>query len=70
MVYDPNGSTNSALISLVQGTISFAAGQVAKTGDMKVETPVATMGIRGTYVKVDIEANNGPTKFQCCANPC
>ena len=26
MVYDPNGSNNSSLISLVQGTISFVAG--------------------------------------------
>jgi hypothetical protein len=46
--FDPNGSGNVALISLVQGTFAFVAGQVAHTGDMKIETPVATMGIRGT----------------------
>lgn len=50
MVYDPNGSSNSSLLSLVQGTITFVAGQTAKNGDMKVDTPVATMGIRGTAV--------------------
>jgi hypothetical protein len=50
MIYDPNGSNNSSLISLVQGTISFVAGATAKKGDMKVDTPVATMGIRGTAV--------------------
>ncbi|MEH2564017.1 FecR family protein [Bradyrhizobium sp. AZCC 2289] len=43
MIYDPNGSNNSSLISLVQGTISFVAGATAKHGDMKVDTPVATM---------------------------
>src|SRR6266702_7646153 len=50
MVYDPNGSNNSSLLSLVAGTISFVAGETAKHGDMKVDTPVATMGIRGTAV--------------------
>ncbi|MDN4988465.1 FecR domain-containing protein, partial [Bradyrhizobium sp. WYCCWR 13022] len=52
MVYDPNGSNNSSLLSLVAGTITFVAGQTAKHGDMKVDTPVATMGIRGTAVLV------------------
>jgi fibronectin-binding autotransporter adhesin len=55
MVYDPNGSNNSSLISLVAGTISFVAGQTAKHGDMKIDTPVATMGIRGTAVLVQID---------------
>ena len=31
MVYDPNGSNNSSLLSLVQGTISFVAGATAST---------------------------------------
>ena len=68
-VYSAGGSNNSALISLVQGSISFVAGQVAKTGDMKVDTPVATMGIRGTAVLVEIYANNGQTKFSVMVEP-
>ena len=55
MIYDPNGSDNKSLLSLVQGTISFVAGATAKNGDMKVDTPVATMGIRGTAVLVEID---------------
>lgn len=55
MIYDPNGSDNKSLLSLVQGTISFVAGATAKHGDMKVDTPVATMGIRGTAVLVEID---------------
>src|SRR5262249_35044652 len=31
------------------------AGETAKHGDMKVDTPVATMGIRGTAVLVEID---------------
>src|SRR5206468_3016101 len=45
---ESGGANNGAVFSLVQGTFAFVAGQVAKTGDMKIDTPVATMGIRGT----------------------
>jgi hypothetical protein len=38
------------------------AGSVAKTGDMKVDTPVATMGIRGTTPRVEI-SEDGAVKF-------
>jgi VCBS repeat-containing protein len=55
MVYDPSGSSNSSLLTLVQGTITFVAGETAKRGDMRVETPTATMGIRGTAVLVEID---------------
>ena len=63
-VYSPNATNNSALINLVQGSITFLAGQVAKTGDMRVETPVATMGIRGTAVLTEIDVNLGTTRVQ------
>src|SRR5712675_3143439 len=59
LTYDANSTSNSALFTLVQGAASFVAGQVAKTGDMKVGTPVATMGIRGTAVILDISAVDG-----------
>ncbi|TMJ51702.1 MAG: hypothetical protein E6G85_13925 [Alphaproteobacteria bacterium] len=75
MVYDPNGSSNSSLISLVAGTISFVAGETAKHGDMKIDTPVATMGIRGTAVLVEIDftvpqgSNLPDAKFQVLVEP-
>jgi VCBS repeat-containing protein len=75
MVYDPNGSSNSSLLSLVQGTISFVAGATAKHGDMKVDTPVATMGIRGTAVLVEIDfevpgtGGAPPARFQVLIEP-
>ena len=61
-VYDPKGNSNSSLISLAKGTFTFIAGEVAHTGSMKVDTPVATMGIRGTAPRVEI-AEDGTTKF-------
>jgi FecR protein len=47
-VFDPNSTSNAALFTLVEGTFAFVAGKVAHTGDMRIATPVATMGIRGT----------------------
>ena len=75
MIYDPNGSDNKSLLSLVQGTISFVAGATAKKGDMKIDTPVATMGIRGTAVLVEIDfevpSQGGapPARFQVLVEP-
>jgi VCBS repeat-containing protein len=74
MIYDPNGSNNSSLLSLVAGTVSFVAGETAKHGDMKVDTPVATMGIRGTAVLVQIDFNvpaggSPDTSFQVLVEP-
>jgi hypothetical protein len=48
LVYEPGGNSNSMLFSLVQGTFAFVAGQVAPTGEMRIDSPVATMGVRGT----------------------
>ncbi len=75
MVYDPNGSSNNSLLTLVQGTISFVAGETAKHGSMKVDTPVATMGIRGTAVLVEIgfevpgQGGAPPVNFQVLLEP-
>lgn len=75
MVYDPQGSANSSLLSLIQGTITFVAGETAKNGDMRVDTPVATMGIRGTAVLVEIgfevpsRGGAPPVKFQVLVEP-
>jgi enamine deaminase RidA (YjgF/YER057c/UK114 family) len=46
--FDANSTTNGAFFHLIDGTFSFVAGQVARTGGLKIETPVGTVGIRGT----------------------
>lgn len=61
-VYDPNGASNSTLFNLTKGTFTFVAGKVAKTGDMKIDTPVATMGVRGTTPRVEI-SDDGTVRF-------
>ena len=61
-VYDPNGKSNSTFLRLTKGTFTFVAGNIAKTGDMKIDTPVATMGIRGTTPRVEM-SDDGTVKF-------
>lgn len=53
-IYDEGGTQNAALFNVARGTAAFVASQVAKTGDMKISTPTATMGIRGTTGVVDV----------------
>jgi FecR protein/RTX calcium-binding nonapeptide repeat (4 copies) len=52
LIYDPASDSNSAAFSLVQGLFVLVSGDIAKTGDMNIETPVSTVGIRGTSAAI------------------
>lgn len=58
-VYSPAGKKNAAVFNVARGTAAFVASQVAKTGDMKIDTPTATMGIRGTTGLVEVPEGAG-----------
>jgi hypothetical protein len=53
-VYEDGGKQNGALFDVAKGTVAFVAAAVAKTGDMKISTPTATLGIRGTTGLVEV----------------
>src|SRR5258705_3221223 len=53
-VYESGGKQNAALFDIAKGTVAFVAAAVAKTGDMKISTPTATLGIRGTTGLVEV----------------
>jgi hypothetical protein len=53
-VYEDGGKQNAALFDVAKGTVAFVAAAVAKTGDMKISTPTATLGIRGTTGLVEV----------------
>jgi hypothetical protein len=53
-VYHEGGKANAASFNLAVGTASFVANLVAKSGEMKITTPVATLGIRGTTGVLDV----------------
>jgi hypothetical protein len=58
-VYQQGGGGNAASFNIAVGTAAFVASLVAKTGDMKISTPSATLGIRGTTGVVDVPAGGG-----------
>ena len=53
-VYEDGGKNNAAIFDVAKGTAAFVAASVAKTGDMKITTPTATLGIRGTTGLVEV----------------
>ena len=53
-VYQEGGGSNSAVFNVIRGTVAFVAGQAAKTGNMTMTMPNATLGIRGTTGVVDV----------------
>jgi len=53
-VYEEGGSQNAGIFDIAKGTVAFVAAAVAKTGDMKITTPTATLGIRGTTGLVEV----------------
>ena len=53
-VYEDGGRKNAALFDIARGTVAFVAAAVAKTGDMKISTPTATLGIRATTGLVEV----------------
>jgi hypothetical protein len=61
-VFDANSKWNSSLFNLTKGAFTFVGGKMAKTGGLRVNTPTATMGIRGTSAHVII-TEDGSVKF-------
>lgn len=53
-VYEDGGKQNSGIFDVGKGTVAFVAAAVAKTGNMKITTPTATLGIRGTTGVIDV----------------
>ena len=56
MVYEPASQEGSIALSVGEGIFTFISGEIAKTDPeaMVIDTPVATIGIRGTQLGVDI----------------
>jgi hypothetical protein len=56
-VYQQGGSNNAATFNVLQGTAAFVAEEVAHTGNMKIDTPTSTLGIRGTTGLIEVPEN-------------
>lgn len=53
-LYQSGGTGNAAVFDVLRGTVAFVAAQVAKTGQMKIDTPTSTLGIRGTTGLIEV----------------
>ena len=62
-VYDPNTQTGALSLKASLGTIRYASGQIAKTSkqNVKIQTPTATIGVRGTDFTMTIDETGSST---------
>lgn len=51
-VYDPNTGTGKMVATVSKGVMRFVGGQISHTAGVTVNTPVATLGIRGGVATV------------------
>jgi hypothetical protein len=58
-IYQSGGVGNAGVLTVARGTLTFFAGQVAKTGEMKIATPNASLGIRGTTGVINVPPGAG-----------
>ncbi len=70
LIFNPGEPANNSMVmNLVQGAFVFVTGEIAPTGSMQVQTPIATMGIRGTTPMVLVDADMGVTEFTILPDP-
>ena len=62
-VYDPNTKTGVLSLKASLGTVRYASGQIAKNSkqNVKIKTPTATIGVRGTDFSMTIDETGSST---------
>ena len=62
-VYDPNKKTGALSFEAAFGTVRYASGQIAKNSrrNVKIKTPTATIGVRGTDFSMTVDEFGGST---------
>jgi hypothetical protein len=62
-VYDPNTNTGKLALKASFGTVRYASGQIAKNSrqDVKISTPTAVVGVRGTDFSMTIDETGSST---------
>lgn len=68
MVFDPASGGGNFVTSVLQGTFVFSTGSIAPNGNMEVNTPVGTIGIRGTTVAARIALEGSDTVIMLLAD--
>src|SRR5690349_4902744 len=55
-VYDPATNKGNIAATLTQGSFRYIGGKLSKQGAATLNTPVATLGIRGSDITIDFDA--------------
>ncbi len=64
-VYDPDANTAQVTASLAKGVFRFIGGRTSKTeGDVTINTPVGTVGIRGAVADINLTPDGKSLKAQ------
>ena len=58
-VYDANTGSAKMALTMSKGLLRVVGGQATHTDNMKITTPVATVGVRGGVATVSHDAKNG-----------
>jgi hypothetical protein len=56
-IYDPDREVGDVALKLSKGVMRFIGGRISKTRDVRIETPTATVGVRGAIVLIMVKAN-------------
>ena len=56
-VFDPNAGTGSFVATLAEGSLRFIGGQISRNSGVTINTPTATIGIRGSAVGIAVTPN-------------
>ena len=61
-IYDPKTSKGEMALSVGAGVFRFVGGRISKTTVVRIETPTATLGIRGGIVIIEVDPGTGATR--------
>lgn len=60
-VFDPDRKVGEVTLSATKGVLRLVGGSISKTGEMRVTTPSASIGIRGGIATIHISETGGTT---------
>jgi hypothetical protein len=66
-VYDPNTKTGEMALNVSRGTMRFVGGVISKKSEVKITTPLASMGIRGGILTVGLRQTAARSRTFCMA---
>lgn len=62
-VYDPATGSGNVVLQQAEGIMRFVGGAISKTGNVKINTTVGTIGVRGGVVLVNVLDTGGVQVF-------